>query len=166
MPRSLRLGAILDLAATAAAAVGGGGRAAFGDAVRSSCLPTVCRPLIGAPAHPAASAAAAAAAAVGCRGPTRGLFGFGSAPPVSAGGGAPDDAAVRSAEKMVELMAGSPQMQQLLAASLPPGARDPETVQALLRDPGMKQKLVDMIAKQVGFGAAAAAARARVWAMH
>ena len=40
----------------------------------------------------------------------------------------------------------------MLMASLPPAARNPETVKQLLSDPGMKQKLVAMLAQQVWVG--------------
>ncbi len=64
---------------------------------------------------------------------------------------APDAEAIKNAEKLLDLMAGSPQMQSLMLASLPPAARSPEVIQRLLTDPQARSKLVEMIAKQVEF---------------
>ncbi|GAX73499.1 hypothetical protein CEUSTIGMA_g951.t1 [Chlamydomonas eustigma] len=49
---------------------------------------------------------------------------------------------------MLELMTSSPQMQQVMMASLPPEARSPEAIKQMLQHPGIKQKLVEMIAHQ------------------
>jgi hypothetical protein len=46
---------------------------------------------------------------------------------------AEDAEALRNAEKMIELMATSPQMQQLMMATMPPAARNPETIKMLLQ---------------------------------
>jgi hypothetical protein len=59
--------------------------------------------------------------------------------------------ALKSAEKMLELMTSSPQMQQMMMASLPPEARSPEAIKQMLQHPGIKQKLVEMIAQQVHY---------------
>ncbi|GFH26231.1 uncharacterized protein HaLaN_24343 [Haematococcus lacustris] len=56
----------------------------------------------------------------------------------------------RNAEKLLEVLAHSPAMQQVMLANLPPALRgDPAMVKAILSDPGVKQKLVEMISKQV-----------------
>ena len=62
---------------------------------------------------------------------------------------ASDAEALKNAEKLLDLMAGSPQMQSLMLTSLPPAARTPEVIQRLLTDPQARSKLVEMIAKQV-----------------
>ncbi|KAL6762350.1 hypothetical protein V8C86DRAFT_2520475 [Haematococcus lacustris] len=61
----------------------------------------------------------------------------------------PDSDVTRNAEKLLEVLAHSPAMQQVMLANLPPALRgDPAMVKAILSDPGVKQKLVEMISKQ------------------
>lgn len=119
MSRSVRLVALVAALRRGAVAKSGPGVAQQNYAVLSRHWPAL------APSH------------VSCRG----LFGSSSSKP--------DAESRRSAEKMIDLMATSPQMQQLIMASLPETHRNMETVQALLKDPGMKEKLVEMLAKQV-----------------
>lgn len=56
--------------------------------------------------------------------------------------------AVRRAERMVELMASSPHMQQMMLGMLPSALRRPEVLQQMFSDPDTKKKIAEMIAKR------------------
>ncbi|PNH09631.1 Protein TIC 40, chloroplastic [Tetrabaena socialis] len=59
----------------------------------------------------------------------------------------PNDA-LRKAERMVELMSGSPQMQQMMMAVMPAPMRSPEVLKQIFGDPAMRRKIAEMIASR------------------
>ncbi|KAG2492067.1 hypothetical protein HYH03_009565 [Edaphochlamys debaryana] len=78
------------------------------------------------------------------------LSAAGSSLPASTQGyaSAPSEEALRKAEKMVDLMASSPQMQQMMLTVMPPGFRNPDMLKQMFADPGARRKIAEMIAKR------------------
>eukprot|EP00197_Chlamydomonas_leiostraca_P003618 CAMPEP_0202859068 /NCGR_PEP_ID=MMETSP1391-20130828/1349_1 /ASSEMBLY_ACC=CAM_ASM_000867 /TAXON_ID=1034604 /ORGANISM="Chlamydomonas leiostraca, Strain SAG 11-49" /LENGTH=311 /DNA_ID=CAMNT_0049538073 /DNA_START=105 /DNA_END=1040 /DNA_ORIENTATION=+ len=59
-----------------------------------------------------------------------------------------DADALKSANKLLDLMRESPAMQQMMMATLPPGARNPEVIRQMLDNPATRTQMAQMIAKQ------------------
>ncbi|KXZ49852.1 hypothetical protein GPECTOR_19g303 [Gonium pectorale] len=56
--------------------------------------------------------------------------------------------ALRKAERMVELMGQSPQLQQMMLGVMPAPMRNPEVLKQLFGDPSMRRRIAEMIASR------------------
>lgn len=61
-----------------------------------------------------------------------------------------DPDAMRNAEKMIDLISQSKQLQEMMMKSLPAFMRSEAMMQKMFSDPTVKQKLAEMIASKVG----------------
>ncbi|KAG2452674.1 hypothetical protein HYH02_002907 [Chlamydomonas schloesseri] len=90
-------------------------------------------------AEPALARAAAAVASAGVGCPTlAGVRCF----------SAPTEDQLRKAEKMVEMMASSPALQQMMMSVMPAPLRNADILKQLFNDPAMKKRISEMIAKR------------------
>lgn len=59
------------------------------------------------------------------------------------------DSNTAAVERMLDMIAKNPQMQQMMMATLPHQLRKPEMLQQMLSNPQVREKIVEMLSKQV-----------------
>lgn len=65
--------------------------------------------------------------------------------PPTAGG----DSSAAAIDRMLDMISRSPQMQQMMMATLPPAMRRPEMIQQMLANPQARKQIADMLSRQV-----------------